>query len=513
MIRILMFFLLALVLNGQTKLEKQISDLYAMPKVSVDTTNNYSFRKHFQKLDITNRPKRTTNAFFYVPLRVGNYWEYVEQDTITMDGYINKSNFSVIREIVADTVFANNLSYKKIVRKNYANSVNYPEKYEYQRIDSLGNVHHCINNMDYLLYDFRKKKGETYPSCYGNKYWKVLDTYYFIGFGDTLLTFEFGLCDESGNVLLKETIVDKIGQVYYRGKLEDFSTFPQGDFWGGIINKKKYGDLLVKDSVNWEEYYPLQTGNFWKYSGNSGPIPEISTQKIIGDTVAGDGFTYKIIKYHNITMNEFSNSYTRLSLDGTVYTWDKYLNGNGAAFRSFKFSLCLGDTVHTGSSFIWRVESKYPYLQMRCYPDIIYHTKYFTKGIGLYSEVVELNSTYLVGSVINGQVNGDTILTEIEYNTNEAKKHLILQCYPNPFNSMSTIKVSLETNSNLQLTIYNILGEKIKSIVNEERPPGSYIFHWNGLNNENECMPSGTYIIRLESEMTQVSYLKTIMVK
>jgi len=76
--------------------------------------------------------------------------------------------------------------------------------------------------------------------------------------------------------------------------------------------------------------------------------------------------------------------------------------------------------------------------------------------------------------------------TPIEYS--------ISQNYPNPFNPVTTIKYSLAKEGNVNLTVYNTLGSKVATIVNEYKPAGNYSIQFNGRN-----LTSGIYLYRLES--------------
>ena len=69
------------------------------------------------------------------------------------------------------------------------------------------------------------------------------------------------------------------------------------------------------------------------------------------------------------------------------------------------------------------------------------------------------------------------------------------QNYPNPFNPSTTISYSLPKSGNVKLTVYDILGNKISTIVNEYKPAGTYSVQFNGT-----TLASGIYIYRLESE-------------
>jgi len=69
-----------------------------------------------------------------------------------------------------------------------------------------------------------------------------------------------------------------------------------------------------------------------------------------------------------------------------------------------------------------------------------------------------------------------------------------LQNYPNPFNPTTTIKYSLPKAGNVKLTVYNAIGSKVATIVNEYKTAGIYSVQFNGSN-----LASGIYLYRLES--------------
>jgi hypothetical protein len=68
------------------------------------------------------------------------------------------------------------------------------------------------------------------------------------------------------------------------------------------------------------------------------------------------------------------------------------------------------------------------------------------------------------------------------------------QNYPNPFNPQTSIMVSLEDDAQVDLIIYNLLGEEItKLAMNEHRPAGYYTFIWNGRNGMGNKVSTGVY--------------------
>ncbi|MCK4965588.1 T9SS type A sorting domain-containing protein, partial [bacterium] len=72
--------------------------------------------------------------------------------------------------------------------------------------------------------------------------------------------------------------------------------------------------------------------------------------------------------------------------------------------------------------------------------------------------------------------------------------------YPNPFNPETTIKYSIAKTSRVTLTIYNVIGQKIKTIVDKEKQPGYYSVKWDGTNDLGQKAASGIYIYRLQAD-------------
>ena len=75
----------------------------------------------------------------------------------------------------------------------------------------------------------------------------------------------------------------------------------------------------------------------------------------------------------------------------------------------------------------------------------------------------------------------------------------ILSCYPNPFNPSILFKYNIGESNDVHLSIYNVLGEKVKSLVEEVQEPGNYYVKWDGNNGFNQSLPSGTYFLRMQS--------------
>ena len=72
-------------------------------------------------------------------------------------------------------------------------------------------------------------------------------------------------------------------------------------------------------------------------------------------------------------------------------------------------------------------------------------------------------------------------------------EYLLYQNYPNPFNPVTTVKYAIPKVANVELKIFNVLGQEVKTLVNETRAPGYYEVQFNAGN-----FASGVYLYRLK---------------
>jgi len=77
--------------------------------------------------------------------------------------------------------------------------------------------------------------------------------------------------------------------------------------------------------------------------------------------------------------------------------------------------------------------------------------------------------------------------------------------YPNPFNANTRLDYSLPVRSHVSIRLYNMLGQEVTVLVNEEQPYGNRHVVWNGLNKQGSTASSGVYI----AEFKAGSYLAT----
>jgi hypothetical protein len=73
------------------------------------------------------------------------------------------------------------------------------------------------------------------------------------------------------------------------------------------------------------------------------------------------------------------------------------------------------------------------------------------------------------------------------------------QNYPNPFNPTTNIDVQLPKQNYVRLTVYNILGEVVATLMDGQYEPGAYKVTWNGHDNFGLAVPTGVYLYRLDA--------------
>ena len=87
------------------------------------------------------------------------------------------------------------------------------------------------------------------------------------------------------------------------------------------------------------------------------------------------------------------------------------------------------------------------------------------------------------------------------------------QNYPNPFNPTTTIKYSLDVNSNISLNIYNIKGQLVKQLVSAQLSAGEHSVVWDGKNDKGKSVGSGAYLYELKVNGKAQTMKKCLLLK
>jgi hypothetical protein len=77
--------------------------------------------------------------------------------------------------------------------------------------------------------------------------------------------------------------------------------------------------------------------------------------------------------------------------------------------------------------------------------------------------------------------------------------------YPNPFNPTTSIVFQVPIRSAVSIKIFNLLGQKIRNLVEKDFEAGVHKIEWNGLDNMGKTVSTGMYLIHMKSN----NYVKT----
>jgi len=76
--------------------------------------------------------------------------------------------------------------------------------------------------------------------------------------------------------------------------------------------------------------------------------------------------------------------------------------------------------------------------------------------------------------------------------------------YPNPFNPSTVICFRLDRPARVRLTIYNMLGKEVKTLIDGGRQSGDYSLVWDGTGRTNGTVPADVYVCRFQTGHTSL---------
>lgn len=91
----------------------------------------------------------------------------------------------------------------------------------------------------------------------------------------------------------------------------------------------------------------------------------------------------------------------------------------------------------------------------------------------------------------------------------ENKTFALKSNYPNPFNPTTTIHYQVARESKVTLTIYNLLGQKVKTLVSEKIAAGDHYVAWDGRNDHGEIAGSGIYFLKMVAQSGEKRFVGT----
>ena len=101
---------------------------------------------------------------------------------------------------------------------------------------------------------------------------------------------------------------------------------------------------------------------------------------------------------------------------------------------------------------------------------------------------------------------------EIYNNAQIPKEYILNQNYPNPFNPVTTLRYDLPEQSDVTITIYNMLGRKVKTLVNSTQDAGFKSVIWDATNYQGNPVSAGVYLYKIQAG-EYISTKKMVLLK
>ena len=295
------------------------------------------------------------------------------------------------------------------------------------------------------------------------------------------------------------------------------------------------GLLLAQEQVN---YFPLAVGNKWVYIR---PTVEITITK---DTIMENGKQYYIFECRPYDIEYFFDPINphikienffiprdpiRMGENGDIYAYNDSTQ-NEYLYLKFSDKQASG-SYHFPEGAILPTDKVW--CKFRLADSYI-----FLHQVGMitsFSEIADCwgtiwnpcppywnNLYHLVYAIIDGEKIYSVEETEeylwymrkydvnpVPTNPQQIELH---QNYPNPFNPETRIDFEIPKTEKVKLVIYNVLGKEIKTVLDDELHAGKYSTTWNGKDDQNNKVSSGTYFYRLTFGNNMQSITKKMII-
>ncbi|MDP8203906.1 MAG: T9SS type A sorting domain-containing protein, partial [Candidatus Tenebribacter mawsonii] len=137
----------------------------------------------------------------------------------------------------------------------------------------------------------------------------------------------------------------------------------------------------------------------------------------------------------------------------------------------------------------------------------------FSTPIKDYLVLNQMTGEFESSVIISGRQGYSAIkLGELEELENIIARPVLLGNYPNPFNPTTKISFSLPNEEDIELTIYNIKGQKVRTLYSGMAEEGEHTMIWNGKDTNNKLVSSGIYFYKLKTNNKELTR-KMLMMK
>lgn len=270
--------------------------------------------------------------------------------------------------------------------------------------------------------------------------------------------------------------------------------------FGRIIDKQKFLMYLV-------ESHPAYNDNciFLQLRHSDGTVSKVFSQD---SSVVLDEWQHIAFTYNSNT------NLVYLYINGNLQTLSQSVAPSGSIANNSNDNLIIGNDQNRNSTFngiidevrLWNTELSNQDIQNNLYNTLIGNetglVAYWTMNEGYGDSLTDNSNNGNTANVSNCEWTQGTTFTPNNLPNRSIKefpdKFYIYQNYPNPFNSETTFKINLLKSSKIKMTIYNINGQVVKTLLKGYYNSGQFLIKWKGHNNEGIEVSSGLYFYQIQ---------------
>ncbi|MCH8942671.1 MAG: T9SS type A sorting domain-containing protein [Bacteroidetes bacterium] len=279
-----------------------------------------------------------------------------------------------------------------------------------------------------------------------------------------------------------ETVPESFEKKYFEEKHE-YNPLHVGDFWQ--YTSEEFGEYSVynvsvqKDTlVNQVKYFFKSDGYFSTWERND--TNKLSSYLLDIDDLDKDGNSNEELLLDSLEVPNFTEyiSYRYLPQLYPIYV------PTTAFVEDSSWAIIFGDTVMT---------RRIQYVAN-------FSTDIVADKFGVLFSMADGPPRILNGAIINGITYGLIVSVNDEHFPVIPDKLILSQNYPNPFNPSTKIVYSLPNDGYVRLSVFNLLGMELRTLVNREQKAGNYEIVFNGTG-----LASGIYIYVLKNNKKIIS--------
>jgi hypothetical protein len=247
-----------------------------------------------------------------------------------------------------------------------------------------------------------------------------------------------GMDDRFDMILMSQAVMDPGGIAYQENSYLAYGN--DGLHFNDSINRPPNNAVgqLIADALHYSSDHIPVLANF--RFGEIVPVELISFSALVNDNNVSLRWT---------TSTETNNSGFYIERHDTLWNTIGFVKGSGNSIETISYEFIDYDLLPGG--YLYRLRQ------------------------------VDNDGSFNYSTILNAE-----ILPPLVYS--------LEQNFPNPFNSSSVIRYSVPETSHINISILDILGNQIQTVVDEQQNPGAYEFNWNA-----SGLPSGVYFYQLKS--------------